>query len=62
MIEILIIVYVIAGFWAAGVVLYENKIVVAVPGALFIRKLLFGILLGWIFIPIAIFKRLTKKR
>ncbi|MGM9652284.1 MAG: hypothetical protein ACI3XP_01460 [Eubacteriales bacterium] len=56
--EILFIIYVIAGYWAAGVVIYENKIVVHAFGQLFMQKLVCGIFLGVILIPIAILKRL----
>ena len=34
------IVYVVAGYWAVGKVLYENKIVIEFqPGALFLKSL-----------------------
>lgn len=51
--------YWIAGYWAAGKVLYENKIVIYSGNALFVRKAGLGLLLGWAFIPIAIFKAIT---
>lgn len=52
------LIYVIAGYWAAGVVLYEGKIVFYSFGQLFLQKLIWGTLLGFILIPIAIGKRL----
>lgn len=56
------ILYVIAGYWAAGVVLYENKIVIHSFGMLFLQKLCLGIFLGLILIPIAILKRIFVRR
>lgn len=55
----LFIIYAVLGFWAAGVVLYEDKIIIAAWSDLFTRKVLYGILFGWLFIPIAIIKRLV---
>lgn len=54
----LMIIYAIAGYWAAGVVIYSNRIIVeTVPFQLFGRKLIFGIAFGFILIPIAILKK-----
>lgn len=55
----LFIIYAVLGFWAAGVVLYENKIIITTSSELFTRKLVYGLIFGWLFIPIAIFKRLA---
>ncbi len=55
----LFIIYAALGFWAAGVVLYENKIIITTSSELFTRKLVYGILFGWLFIPIAIIKRIA---
>lgn len=51
-------IYLIAGYWAAGFVCYRNKIVIHAPGAFFMRKLILGLALGWVLIPIAILKLL----
>ena len=59
--ELLFIIYVIAGYWAAGVVFYENKIVIHTFGALFFRKVMLGMILGFILIPIAIIKRVFSR-
>ena len=53
----MIIIYVILGYWATGVVLYENKIVIYTEGSLFMKKLIYGLIFGWLFIPLAILKR-----
>ena len=56
---ILLIVYMIAGYWAAGKTIYANKVVIySGIGTLFIQKLIFGTVLGFILIPWAILKTL----
>ena len=56
---ILFIIYAIVGYWAAGVVFYNNKFVVqTMLGQLFMTKLVIGILLGIVIIPVAIIKRI----
>ena len=56
---ILFIIYAIAGYWAAGVVFYNNKFVVqTMLGQLFMIKLVIGLLLGIVIIPVAIIKRI----
>ncbi len=57
-----VIIYVILGYWAAGVVIYENKIVIRKIGELFVEKLLFGAVFGWALIPIAILKRIFVRK
>ncbi len=54
----LILIYWVAGYWAAGVVCFENRIIIHQFGALFMQKCILGLLLGWILIPIALIKRL----
>ena len=58
---ILLIIYILLSYWAAGVVIYENKIVVHKFGMYFISKLCYGLFLGVFLIPIAIIKKLLKK-
>lgn len=59
---LLFIVYLIAGYWAAGVMLFENKVVIHSFGGLFMQKMIWGTILGVILIPAAIIKRLLFKR
>ena len=55
------IVYVVAGYWAVGKVLYKNKIVIEFqPGTLFFFFFSLEICLGLIFIPVAIIKSLIQ--
>lgn len=51
MVLILLILYVAAGYWATGLTIYRNRIIVR-----WVDRFLFGILLGWLLIPIAIIR------
>lgn len=59
---IILVVYMIVGYWATGVVLYEGKVMLVNPWNFFMKRLVYGIFLGFILIPIAIIKRLLQKR
>ncbi len=54
---ILLVIYVIAAYWAAGQTIYANKIRIGTWNDLVLTRLIVGMLLGIILIPIAIFKR-----
>lgn len=60
--EILLIIYIIAGYWAAGKTIFSN---VGWFGdgwtTLFIWKLVVGTIIGFILIPIAIIKVIIKR-
>lgn len=60
--ELLIIAYLIVGYWAAGVMLFEHKVVIHSFGGLFMQKMIWGMVLGIILIPAAMIKRLLFKR
>lgn len=53
---ILFLLYVVVGYWATGLTIYANKIVIHAFGELFMQRLIFGVLFGWILIPIALIK------
>ena len=53
---ILVIVYMILGYWAMGKTIYADKIRIGTWQNLFIQRVMFGTLLGIIIIPIAIIK------
>lgn len=54
-------IYTIIGYWAVNKVLYEDKIIIYSDGfALFEKKLVYALFLGWLFIPIAIIKSIIK--
>ena len=53
---IIIIAYAALGYWAAGQTVYANKIRIGTWNDLFITRLVVGLLLGFILIPIALIK------
>ena len=56
---ILVIIYVIAGYWAVNQTIYRNKVFIEFkPGSVFIRKVTYGAILGWILIPVALIRLL----
>lgn len=54
--EILIVLYICLGYWATGKTIYANKIVFHRFGELFISRVIFATLLGWILIPLALIR------
>ena len=52
--EILLILYMVLGYWAAGKVVYRNYIMIGTMSNIITRKVIVGFLFGWILIPIAI--------
>lgn len=60
--EILFLLYVVLGYWATGVTIYANKIVFHAFGELFMQRLIFGVLFGWILIPVALLKTIFFSR
>ena len=59
--ELLIILYIVLTYWAVGVVIYDNKVVVHKLGMFFVQKLCIGLFLGIFLIPIAIIKKFFSK-
>lgn len=61
--EILIVVYAILGFWSTKYTIYYNKFIIEwKPGDLFMRRLVYGFLFGWILIPVALFRKFILKK
>lgn len=59
---ILFLIYLVIGYWAVNKVFYENKVVIYSDGfALFEKKLVYAVFLGWILIPIAIIKKIFQR-
>ncbi len=58
---IIFVIYMIAGYIAANKTIYANKIMIGSWNAIFIQKVIFGTLLGWILIPVAIIKAIFGK-
>lgn len=59
---ILLAIYWAAGYWAYGVVFYEGKVVFAKPGQIFATKLIQGLVFGWLWIPVALIKKIFGAR
>lgn len=55
--EIILLIYCIAGYWAAGKTVYANKIRFGTAKNLFLTRFIVGFFLGWILIPWALIKR-----
>ena len=52
--ELLILIYVAAGYWASGRTIYANKVLIGTSGAIFRKKVFTGFFLGWLLIPWAL--------
>jgi len=50
------ILYFVLGYWSTGKTIYANKILIGTGNAIFMQKLVMGVILGWILIPVAIIK------
>lgn len=52
--SIVLVIYLILGYWAVGKTIYRNKILIGTASNIFIQKLAIGMFAGFILIPIAI--------
>lgn len=59
---VIIIAYAALGYWAAGQTVYANKIRIGTWSDLFFTRLVVGLFLGFILIPVAVIKRLILKK
>lgn len=50
----MVFIYMILGYWAAGRTIYKNYIMVGSFTSIFMRKVIAGLFLGWLLIPIAL--------
>ncbi len=59
----LVIIYMILGYWATGKTIYANKVIIYSGfGTLFLQRVIMGTLLGWVLIPWAIIKMILGSR
>ena len=58
---ILLIVYMVLGYWATGKTIYADKILIGKGNVIFMQRLIMGTLLGLILIPIALVKTFRKR-
>ena len=56
---ILLLIYMALGYWATGVTVYADKILFGTFTAILIRRLVLGLVFGWILIPWALIKTFT---
>lgn len=54
--NMLLLIYVVVGYWAVGQTIYANKIRVGSWDKLFLGRLILAVFLGFILIPVAIVK------
>lgn len=60
--EILILVlYAVAGYWATGQTIYANKVMYGSYSDILTHRVVVGIVIGYILIPVAIIKKLVCK-
>lgn len=58
---ILFFIYMVLGYWAAGRTIYANKILIGSGNVIFIRRMIWGTLLGWILIPVTLVKMFWRR-
>ena len=58
---LLIILYMILGYWATGKTLYANSILIGTGEGIFIKRCTMGAILGWALMPVAIIKCLVAR-
>ena len=59
----LVIIYMILGYWATGKTIYANKVIIYSGfGTLFLQRVIMGTLLGWVLSPWAIIKMILGSR
>ena len=54
----LLIIYAILGYWAAGYTVYSHYVMIGTFSGIVTKKMITGFMFGWILIPIAIIKLL----
>jgi hypothetical protein len=59
---VLFVIYLALGYWSTGQTLFYNKIVIHTLGQLFMQRLIFGFILGWILIPVAIILTIVRRK
>lgn len=59
---VVLFVYLALSYWAVGRTVYANKILIGTSMAIFNKKMLVGMVFGWILIPVAILKMIFGRR
>lgn len=58
----LIFIYMILGYWAAGRTIFKNYVLIGSFTTIFMRKVIAGLFLGWILIPVALISLIFGKK
>ena len=59
---VVLFIYLALSYWAVGNTIYANRILIGTSMAIFNKKMLVGMVLGWILIPVAILKLIFGRR
>lgn len=59
--DLLIIVYLVLGYWATGRTIYRNRILMGTANGIFLHRVIIGALLGFILIPLAVLSLIFQK-
>ena len=59
---VVLFIYLALSYWAVGKTIYANRILIGTSMAIFNKKMLVGMVLGWILIPVAILKLILGRR
>lgn len=54
--SIVLVIYIVLGYWATGKTIYANKIVIYTGHNFFLQRVLWGTLFGWILVPVALLR------
>lgn len=60
--EVLLLLYIVAGYWATRRTIYRNRIMITTHYSWFFSRLIWGTFLGWILIPWAVINEFVLKR
>lgn len=54
---VILIIYLALGYWAVGQTIFKNRVFIEYKfGAVFVQRVIYGCLLGWVLIPVAVIK------
>lgn len=58
----LLLIYMVLGYWATGQTIYRDKILIGTGQAIFLQRVIMGFILGFILIPVAIIRLILEMR
>lgn len=57
---ILLVIYIVLGWWAANRTVYANKVLFGSWNAIVLQKFAVALFLGWLLIPVAVIRMIFK--